>query len=58
MTRAMIRRGPDDGGFWSDPEGHIRLGFRRLAVLDPTPAGHQPMLSASGRSVIVFNGEI
>jgi asparagine synthase (glutamine-hydrolysing) len=58
MTARMQRRGPDDQGAWSDPAGHLALGFRRLAVIDPTPAGHQPMISADGRSVIVLNGEI
>ena len=58
MTRLMHRRGPDDEGFWRDPQGHLQLGFCRLAILDLTPAGHQPMVSRDGRSVIVFNGEI
>lgn len=58
MTGMMIRRGPDDEGYWSDPAGRVSLGFRRLAIIDPTPAGHQPMISADGRSVIVMNGEI
>lgn len=50
------RRGPDDEGYWDD--GRCFLGFRRLAILDLTPAGHQPMVSGDGRSVIVFNGEL
>lgn len=58
MASLMIRRGPDYEGFWSDPEGHLQLGFRRLAILDLTRAGHQPMISSDGKSVIVFNGEI
>jgi asparagine synthase (glutamine-hydrolysing) len=58
MTSLMARRGPDDEGFWSDPNGHLHLGFRRLAILDTTPSGHQPMVSSDGRSVIAFNGEI
>ncbi|MGH9932495.1 MAG: asparagine synthase (glutamine-hydrolyzing) [Pyrinomonadaceae bacterium] len=58
MTRLLTRRGPDDEGFWSDPNGQLHLGFRRLSILDTTPGGHQPMVSADGRSVIVFNGEI
>lgn len=49
-------RGPDDSGVWSD--GSVRLGHRRLAVVDLTAAGHQPMESSDGRYVIVFNGEI
>src|SRR5262249_48873084 len=52
----LRRRGPDDSGIWSD--AHIRLGHRRLAVVDLTAAGHQPMLSHDGRFVITFNGEI
>ncbi len=52
----LYRRGPDDSGAWV--EGGVGLGHRRLAVLDLTPAGHQPMTSPDGRYVIVFNGEI
>ena len=58
MTAAVERRGPDDEGIWMDPDGYAIFGFRRLAVLDPTPAGHQPMVAADTRSVIVMNGEI
>ena len=58
MTSLMVRRGPDDEGFYASEDGRVRLGFRRLAILDLTSAGHQPMVSADGRSVIVFNGEI
>ncbi len=58
MTDLMTRRGPDAEGYWADPEGHIQLGFRRLAILDLTAAGNQPMISSDGRSVLVFNGEI
>jgi asparagine synthase (glutamine-hydrolysing) len=50
----MLCRGPDAEGTWSDLDGHLYLGFRRLAVIDPTPAGHQPMISGDGRSVLVF----
>jgi asparagine synthase (glutamine-hydrolysing) len=50
------RRGPDDGGTWQDD--HIILGHRRLAIVDLSPLGHQPMESADDRFVIVFNGEI
>ena len=52
----LRRRGPDDEGLWSDP--HVRLGHKRLAVVDLSAAGHQPMVSADGRYAIVFNGEI
>lgn len=58
MASLMRLRGPDDEGYWSDADGSLRLGFRRLAVLDTTSAGRQPMVSADGDSVIVFNGEI
>lgn len=54
----MIRRGPDASGLWQDPAGSAVLGFRRLSILDLTPAGNQPMIAADGRSVLVFNGEI
>jgi asparagine synthase (glutamine-hydrolysing) len=57
MMDAMERRGPDDEGYWSDNE-HCALGFRRLAILDLAPTGHQPMTTADGRFVIVFNGEV
>lgn len=58
MADSMQHRGPDDSGAHAEPEGDLALGFRRLAILDLTEAGHQPMVSASGRSVIAFNGEI
>ncbi|MEO1368390.1 MAG: asparagine synthase (glutamine-hydrolyzing), partial [Acidobacteriota bacterium] len=58
MTRALERRGPDDEAFWIDPEARLRLGFRRLAILDLSPSGRQPMVSASGDSVLVMNGEV
>lgn len=55
-TELMRRRGPDDGGTWSDP--HLALGFRRLSILDLSAAGHQPMVTADGMGALVFNGEI
>src|SRR6266850_5928142 len=58
MTRRLVHRGPDDSGVWADVWHGVALGHRRLAVIDPTPAGRQPMLSPSGRFAITYNGEI
>lgn len=58
MGEALTSRGPDDSGFWASVTPGIALGHRRLAVVDLSAAGHQPMCSLSGRFVIVFNGEI
>lgn len=58
LAGSLRHRGPDDAGTWLDEHVGIALGHRRLAVLDLTPAGHQPMRSSSGRYVIAFNGEI
>jgi asparagine synthase (glutamine-hydrolysing) len=58
MAAQIRHRGPDDDGSWLDGEAGIALGFQRLSIIDLTATGHQPMISASGRYVIVYNGEI
>lgn len=58
MADTLVHRGPDDVGVWVDDAAGLALGHRRLAILDLSPAGHQPMVSATGRYVIAFNGEI
>lgn len=54
----LAHRGPDDSGVFTDPAAGIGLGHRRLSILDLSPLGHQPMHSADGAVVLVFNGEI
>ena len=58
MTDSIIYRGPDSQGFWYDLDDQIALGHRRLAILDLSESGHQPMLSNDDRYVMAFNGEI
>ncbi len=58
MNAKIHHRGPDDGGEWVDQAAGAALGNRRLAIIDLSPAGHQPMFSSDGRYVITYNGEI
>ncbi len=58
MADALQHRGPDDQGVWVDAEAGIALGHRRLSIIDLTPLGHQPMVSADGRFVLTYNGEV
>lgn len=58
MGDAIRHRGPDDAGIWRDEAAQVALAHRRLSILDLSRAGHQPMISASGRYAMVFNGEI
>ncbi len=58
MRDALVHRGPDAEGVWSDPAAGVTLGHRRLAIIDISPGGAQPMASRCERFVIVFNGEI
>jgi asparagine synthase (glutamine-hydrolysing) len=58
MTDALAHRGPDSFGIWTEKNQSIAFAHRRLSILDLSPAGLQPMISKSGRYVIIFNGEI
>ncbi len=58
MATTLYHRGPDSAGVWADEACGITLGFRRLAILDLSVEGEQPMKSADGRFTVVFNGEI
>ncbi|WP_263790765.1 asparagine synthase (glutamine-hydrolyzing) [Salinibacter sp.] len=58
MMPCLEHRGPDDSGLWFDENTGLGVANLRLAIRDPTPAGHQPMISSCGRFVLVYNGEI
>jgi asparagine synthase (glutamine-hydrolysing) len=58
MTAALAHRGPDDAGIWTDADAGVALGHRRLAIIDVSPLGHQPMSTADGRYIVTYNGEI
>ena len=58
MKERMLHRGPDAGGTWKSDDGEVVLGHRRLAIVDLSETGAQPMLSHSGRFAMVYNGEI
>ena len=58
MALCIQHRGPDDAGVWLNEAGNLALAHRCLAIIDLSPAGHQPMMSACGRFTQVFNGEI
>ena len=58
MSCALKHRGPDDKGIWVDAKTGLALGHRRLAILDLTKDGRQPMVSYGGRYCLIFNAEI
>ncbi|TPG49888.1 asparagine synthase (glutamine-hydrolyzing) [Roseomonas nepalensis] len=58
MRDRLTHRGPDDHGTWTDTCQGVAFGFRRLSIIDLSPAGHQPMISADGRYIVMMNGEI
>ena len=58
MSATLVHRGPDMGAKWVDRDAGIAIGFRRLSIVDLTEAGAQPMVSASGQSIICYNGEV
>src|SRR5262249_47046953 len=58
MAQRMRHRGPDDQGVWLSCDGRVAFSQRRLAIIDTTPSGHQPMIGKQGRTAITYNGEL
>jgi asparagine synthase (glutamine-hydrolysing) len=58
MDDSLAHRGPDGHDIWIDPDADVALIHRRLAIVDLTPTGAQPMVSANGRFIITYNGEV
>lgn len=58
MGKAIQHRGPDDSGIWIDKDNGLTLVHQRLSIIELSQSGHQPMISASGRYILCFNGEI
>ena len=58
MRDQLSHRGPDHAGVWASRDSRVCLAHRRLAIVDLSPEGRQPMVSESGRFVIIFNGEV
>src|SRR4051794_21202945 len=58
MALTLRHRGPDDQGLWCSPDARVGFGHRRLAIIDLSAAGHQPMQDTTGQLTVTFNGEI
>ncbi|MCA1705587.1 MAG: asparagine synthetase B, partial [Actinobacteria bacterium] len=58
MVATLGHRGPDDRGVWMEEGARVALGHARLSIIDLSSHGHQPMVSASGRLVLTYNGEL
>jgi asparagine synthase (glutamine-hydrolysing) len=58
MNAVLAHRGPDDAGIWVSPDGRVGLANRRLAIIDTSSAGHQPMSNEDGSVRVVYNGEV